>query len=339
MGWPNLHLTDTLKDFLAALVIGAVTGVLLYGYLGFSEDSLPVLSTQTALLSGAVGIAIAMALWQVSKRLNGLFPWRRSISTRMLLGVITSWIVLGLLVAFPFHYMVMADSELTIKLLIILCITGLVYNVLYFAVYSYYHFSQTQLQYIENQRRQLSLQLEALRSQLSPHFLFNCLNTISSLLYKDTRKAERFIRQLASAYKHTLESRDQPVIPLAKELEFVQAYQYLLSVRFQDQVQVDIDLSEDTLQSLVPPMTVQLLVENAVKHNVISPEEKLYIAVTERQRGLLVSNNKTKTPERTTSFRIGLENIRSRYQLLHKRGIRVMDERDDFSIWLPIISN
>ncbi|MEM9327292.1 MAG: histidine kinase, partial [Bacteroidota bacterium] len=171
------------------------------------------------------------------------------------------------------------------------------------------------------------------------HFLFNCLNTISSLLYKDTGRAERFIRQLAKAYNHTLESRNEPVIPLTKELEFVEAYRYLLSVRFQDQVDVEVKLSDDALASVVPPMTVQLLVENAVKHNVISHEEKLYISIHQQRKGLVISNNKTKKPDRTTSFRIGLENIQNRYQLLHKRGIKVIDEVDEFAIWLPIIQS
>ena len=337
MGWPDFHLPTTLRDIVAALVIGALTGVLLYGYLAFSEPELPPLTVKTAIICGLAGIVIALTLWRLSMWLNAAFPWRRSISLRMLLGVLTSWTILALLVVGPFHFWVMSQGQLTIKLLIILGIAGLVFNVLYFAVYSYIHFSQTQLQFIENERRQLGLQLDALRSQLSPHFLFNCLNTISSLLYKDTEKAERFIRQLAKAYNHTLESKDQPVIPLTKELEFVEAYQYLLGVRFQDQVKVDIDLSDRTLRSVVPPMTVQLLVENAVKHNVISAEEKLYITITEEQKGLLISNNKTKKPERTTSFRIGLENIRSRYQLLHKRGIKVIDQLDEFGIWLPII--
>ncbi|MEM9328611.1 MAG: histidine kinase, partial [Bacteroidota bacterium] len=292
-----------MRDLLAALVIGAITGVLLYGYLAYSEASLPALSPRASAISGVAGVIIALALWQVAKYLNTLFPWRRSISVRMTMGVLVSWLVLAVLVVAPFHLFAVDESELTIKLLIILGIAGLVFNVLYFAVYTYYHFSKTQLQYIENERQQLGLQLEALRSQLSPHFLFNCLNTISSLLYKDTGRAERFIRQLAKAYNHTLESRDEPVIPLTKELEFVEAYRYLLSVRFQDQVDVEVKLSDDALASVVPPMTVQLLVENAVKHNVISPEEKLYISIHQQRKGLVISNNKTKKPDRTTSFR------------------------------------
>ena len=232
--------------------------------------------------------------------------------------------------------MITNDYEIQVKLGIILLLITLIYNVIYFAVYSYYQFSSAQLQFVENERRQMALQLDALRSQLSPHFLFNCLNTISSLLYKDLKKAEDFIRQLATTYQFTLDTQKKPVIPLEKELDFVRAYKYLLNVRFENLVQIKIELSNREMDTVIPPMTIQLLVENAVKHNVISKEHQLRINIFSEGHWLIISNNKTKKPTKTTSFRIGLENIKNRYLLLNKRDIQVKDE-EDFSIWLPLL--
>lgn len=327
----------SLKSLLASIMVGVLVGTVLFEYLSFGQE-FPLISTwKNSLYSGMVGGVLALVVSFASQRLNDWFPWRKGISMRLLMGILGTLTVFFVFIFLPFWLILALDSQVLIKLSIILLLVTLVYNVLYFAVYSYFQFSQTQVLYVENERKQLALQLEALRSQLSPHFLFNCLNTISSLLYKDLRKAEDFIRKLAKTYQYTLETKENPVIPLSKELEFVKAYQYLLSVRFEDLVNVEVDLSQEELKSQIPPMTIQLLVENAVKHNVISKEHKLRISISTSQRWLVVSNNKTKAPVKTTSFKIGLDNIKSRYQLLHKKEIMVEDA-DDFSIYLPLLT-
>ncbi len=313
-----------------------VLGLLLYTYLSFSEVLLPDLTVESGLYSCLMGLLVAIGSHTMNMFLNRLIPWRRNLSARLIVGIVGSLLLLWVLVIVPFQMFVSDDYEIQVKLGIILLLITLIYNVIYFAVFSYYQFSNAQLQYVENERRQMALQLDALRSQLSPHFLFNCLNTISSLLYKDLKKAEDFIRQLATTYQFTLDTQKKPVIPLEKELDFVRAYKYLLNVRFENLVQIKIELSDRALDTVIPPMTIQLLVENAVKHNVISKDNQLRIHVHNMGNWLVISNNKTRTPSKTTSFRIGLENIKNRYLLLNKRDIQVKDE-EEFSIWLPLL--
>lgn len=311
-------------------------GLLLYSYLSFSEVLIPDFTLESGLYSALVGLLVALSSHALNLLLNKLIPWRKNLSGRFIVGIIGSLALLWVLVVMPFQMVVSDDYETMVKLDIILLLITLIYNVIYFAVYSYYQFSTAQLQFVENERRQMALQLDALRSQLSPHFLFNCLNTISSLLYKDLKKAEDFIRQLATTYQFTLDTQKQPIIPLEKELDFVRAYKYLLNVRFENLVQIKIDLSDRALNTVIPPMTIQLLVENAVKHNVISKDNQLRIHVYNTGHWLVISNNKTKKPAKTTSFRIGLENIKNRYMLLNKKDIQVKDE-EEFSILLPLL--
>lgn len=330
------HTILTLRNFFAAALVGMVLGLLLYAYLSFSEVLLPDLTLESGLYSALMGMLVALCAHGLNVLLNKLIPWRKNLGGRFILGIIGSLLLLWTLVILPFQTVVTDDYEILVKLYIILLLITIIYNVIYFAVFSYYQFSTAQLQYMENERRQMALQLDALRSQLSPHFLFNCLNTISSLLYKDLNKAEDFIRQLATTYQFTLDTRKKPVIPLEKELDFVRAYKYLLNVRFENLVQIKIDLTDRALRTMIPPMTIQLLVENAVKHNVISNDNQLHIQVFNSGNWLVISNNKTKKPAKTTSFRIGLENIKNRYMLLNNKDIQVRDE-EEFSIWLPLL--
>ena len=330
------HTNLALRNFFAAALAGMMFGLLLYSYLSFSEVLLPDLTIESVFYSCLMGLMVAVSLHALNAFLNNLIPWRKNLSARLIVGILGSLALLWVLVITPFKWFVLDDFQVLAKLGIILLLITLIYNVIYFAVYSYYQFSTAQLQYIENERRQMALQLDALRSQLSPHFLFNCLNTISSLLYKDLKKAEDFIRQLATTYQFTLDTRKKPVIPLVKELDFVRAYKYLLNVRFENLVQIKIELTDRDMETVIPPMTIQLLVENAVKHNVISKDNQLRITIYSEGNWLVISNNKTKKPSKTTSFRIGLENIKNRYLLLNKRDIKVQDA-EDFSIWLPLL--
>ena len=326
-----------LRNLIFSALGGVGFGWLLLTYLSVGEAGLANIQGATLWFLTAGGIA-SLVNYLVTSQLNGLVRWKQNTSLRLLLGVMATLLILIGAFILLLPLVISLDQSTLYKVGILAFVSAIIFNVIYFAVYSFYQFSQTQIQYVENQRQQLQLQLDALRSQLSPHFLFNCLNTISALLYRNQGSAERFIRQLAKTYQYTINTKEQSTIPLSKELEFVKAYQFLLAVRFEDQVEVKIDLSDTLLKSKVPPMTIQLLIENAVKHNTISKEQKLEIEVVRRDAWLVVKNNKTKKPARTPSFKIGLENIKKRYNLLHQKSIKVIDEQDEFQIHLPIVA-
>jgi two-component system, LytTR family, sensor kinase len=190
---------------------------------------------------------------------------------------------------------------------------------------------------LRSDRWQLELQFESLKNQISPHYLFNCLNTVSSLLFKDTRVAEEFIRRMADTFRYVLSHQKQKLVSLREELEFVKSYYFLLQVRYEYHLKLEINIPQNILESSIPPMTLQLLVENAVKHNKISKEKPLlvYIGAQDNQR-ISVSNTKTDATQPVTSFRVGLENIRKRYTFFTNEKVVVRDE-EKFLVLLPVL--
>jgi len=179
--------------------------------------------------------------------------------------------------------------------------------------------------------------LRALKDQLSPHYLFNNLNTISSLIYKDKSLAEAYIRKLAGSYQYTLETYDKSLVSLKEEMKFVKAYEYMLKTRFQDQIEIDYLIPDEQMESQLPPLSIQMLVENAAKHNQLSKENPLKIEIGGDHKYLWVKNNKTKSPGGIQSFKIGLSNINARFKLLSSKEI-IVENKEDFLVKLPLIS-
>jgi LytS/YehU family sensor histidine kinase len=204
-------------------------------------------------------------------------------------------------------------------------------------LYSYKQYAVTQIESIQSERKQLELQFEALKGQISPHYLFNSLNTISSLIYKDPQSAEQFVRRLAQTYQYILSTQSKKYVTLAEEIDFVQSYYYLLKIRFQQALTVEINLPASIMASQIPPLTLQMLVENAVKHNSINPDNPMFIYISALDNTQLrISNTKNEPKELAPSFKIGLENIKKRYEFFTDRKIEITDA-DKFMVSLPIL--
>jgi len=279
-------------------------------------------------------------------KLNHLISWKAHTGFRLLAGMLSN-IILGsiciciALYAF-FHIQNYPGTfsnhfkETFLKLGILLFFMALIYNVLYFAIHSYNEYAKGQIAKLQLERTQTALQLVALKSQLSPHFLFNSMNTVSSLLYNDVKRAELFIRELAKSYLYTLNKYDDPLVELKEELQFVHSYYFLLKTRFKERIELDISIPSEILDSKIPPLTLQMLLENSVKHNQMSTAETLEVSITYENKSIVVSNNKTIKPKQVDSFGIGLNNIKSRYQVLANRSIEVIDQTQ-FTVKLPVV--
>ena len=212
-----------------------------------------------------------------------------------------------------------------------------IYEIFYGLFYSYHHYAVTQAGQLRSDRWQLELQFESLKSQISPHYLFNCLNTVSSLLYKDARIAEEFIRRMADTFRYVLVHQKQKLVTLREELDFVKSYYFLLQVRYEYHLQLEINIPQNILESMIPPMTLQLLVENAVKHNAISKEQPLLVYISAKDNTcLLISNTKTSIIKPRTSFNVGLDNIHKRYGFFTSQKVVVRDE-ERFLVQLPVL--
>ncbi len=195
--------------------------------------------------------------------------------------------------------------------------------------------SKIEKEAFEKEKAQFSLEL--LRTQINPHFLFNNLNTLSSLIYINQDKAADFLRKLSGVYRNILEYRNKETILLSEELSFFNTYADLLQVRFMDMLFFDVQVEERALTKKIIPLTLQMLVENAIKHNVISSNRPLHITVKTENDTLTVSNNLQIKETREYSSGLGLTMISNRYDYVSDRKIVINKTEESFVISVPLI--
>lgn len=190
------------------------------------------------------------------------------------------------------------------------------------------------------EKENVQAQFAALKSQVNPHFLFNSLSILSSLVHADAELSEKFIDQLSRAYRYILEQKDNERVLLKTEIEFIQAYRFLLNIRFENKFDVVINVPEaDQTRYQIAPLTLQLLVENAVKHNRMSAREPLHVNIYLDGDHLVVQNNLQLRPQSEKSTGVGLQNIITRYALLTEQPVWVGESDGNFVVKIPLLSN
>lgn len=231
--------------------------------------------------------------------------------------------------------------ELTFIDLIKRLLTSAFLTTLCFIIFNIIYTNDTlQKKQLENEhfkQVQLRAQLLSLQQQLSPHFLFNSLSTLKTIATDPDTK--RFIVQLSHVYRYLLNVKEKDVTTLEEELSFVRSYLYILQERFENALVVTIHVPEDHYNYVIPPLTLQLLIENAIKHNSFSIESPLQIKIGIPCNGILRVENSLslrKTPEESTN--LGLANIKERFQLLLRKEPEIIITTDSFVVNLPLIS-
>lgn len=214
-------------------------------------------------------------------------------------------------------------------------------TLLVIAIYESIYFVTELRQSIEEKellkRESLQAQLSALKTQVNPHFLFNNLNTLSAVIPDNPGAAIDFVQQLSKVYRHILEVRDEQSILLKEELEVLEAYAFLLKTRFGDNLNISIRVADELLQQRVVPLSLQILMENAIKHNIVSSAKPLQIEVYAGGQHLIVRNTLQKKKQQIESTGIGLDNIRNRYRLLGDRKVEVEEGPESFTVRIPLI--
>ena len=218
--------------------------------------------------------------------------------------------------------------------------SGLLASVVIISLYEGGHFfyalRMASVRALELERDSALSRLEALKQQVDPHFLFNSLNTMAALI-GDNPRAQDFLGSLANVYRYVLLSKDSATVPLSQEMAFVDAYLHLNNVRFRDGLEVVQDLAPASLHLHVPPLAVQLLLENALKHNVISARRPLRISIRAGEGVLRVTNTVQPKTILEQSTRQGLPNIVSRYHLLTDREVVIAHRAGQFEVTLPLL--
>lgn len=206
--------------------------------------------------------------------------------------------------------------------------------------YAFYYYRNKQQSIVTEQKLiagTASAKFDALKNQLDPHFLFNSLNVLTSLIEENPEAATRFTTSLSKVYRYVLEQKTKELVTLEEELKFAKLYMSLLAVRFEDSIVFTMPENLENPQAKVVPLALQLLLENAVKHNQVMPSKKLYITISEEDGNLVVTNNSQPKQVLRESTGVGLRNIRDRYALLTKRPVIIKENQKEFKIAIPIL--
>jgi tetratricopeptide (TPR) repeat protein len=187
------------------------------------------------------------------------------------------------------------------------------------------------------QRENIQFKFEALKNQLNPHFLFNTFSTLISLIPANPILAEQYTRNLSSVYRYILMGKDKELVKLNDEIDFINSYMFLISIRFNDDVKLLIDIEKEKLDYYLPLLSLQLLVENAIKHNIISNKKPLLITLKSVNSSVMVENNLQKKSSIENSTKIGLQNIINRYKLICNETVDIQQSSSHFSVKLPLL--
>lgn len=295
-----------------------------------------------AAVNAAITAIFALLMWYFNiyilnrRRQNAR---RQSISYRRLFGSLLFGLGLMLVLAWIQQF-ILSHIEFGPTMLMVE-VRGILINLVF---YMFLHLLQQnhenqhvsmELERIKNDH--LSAQYEMLKQQVNPHFLFNSLNTLKAMVETGDEHAADFIIKLSNFYRYTLESRKLDLIHVHEEMDILNAYLYLQKARFEEGIVFSSDLSPDTLKTLIPPFTLQLLVENCIKHNVVSLEKPLHIRIYEKDGLIVVENPVQPKYGDNHSLGVGLKNIDLRYSHLLNKHISIINQNNMFQIKLPLI--
>ena len=216
-------------------------------------------------------------------------------------------------------------------------IISVVVTAIFYAVYYYRNKQENRVIEQKIIAGTASAKFDALKNQLDPHFLFNSLNVLTSLIEENPEAATRFTTSLSKVYRYVLEQKTKELVTLEEELKFAELYMSLLAVRFEDSIVFSKPTKLDHPQAKVVPLSLQLLLENAVKHNQVMPSKKLHITISEGNGSLTITNNIQRKQIVKESTGVGLRNIRDRYALLTKLPVTISETRKEFSVSIPIL--
>lgn len=289
----------------------------------------------TALVSASVIFSIQL--------LDKHFPWEKGIWKRIFTEFIYTNIVSVVSITIINHIIYFIGlsqftyKEHVIQGVVIAIVLNLFLTTFYEGIRLFNRWKHSLVESERLAKENMASKFEALKNQVNPHFLFNSLNTLSSLIYDDASKAELFIDEFASIYRYVLDNRDRLVVSLKEEIEFIKSFFFLLQIRFGKALVFSIHVDGEKLKFSLPTLSLQLLVENAIKHNMVTKEKPLVVSISTENDCIVVKNNLQSREENTTSTGIGLSNLRQRYLLLSDLKPSFIVENEHYIAKLPLI--
>jgi sensor histidine kinase YesM len=305
------------------------------------------LGSKEHLLSILVATITSLVIWEGSKFIQALiillYPWEKSIVQHLVYEIASIFffssasLIIGIL---TYGWLVSSDY-ITVGVVLQNIFVSFLIALLFIAINEgAFLFGKWKQSLIEQERlRQENLiaKVESLKKQLDPHFLFNSLSVLSGLVYKDPDLADKFISRLSLVYRYVIEHNDAKTVPVSMEIAFVEAYCFLLNVRFYNKIHLNVEAVGGN--RLVLPMSIQLLVENAVKHNRISETLPLRLRIYSENDFIWVENGINERPAKMESTGIGLKNLEARYKIMTGHSVEIQQNKDTFKVGLPVIES
>jgi len=316
----------TFKWFILAGLIPTIYYKIRFAVLGgyaegvnFFGDILFWLVISVILTSSIAYLIVSEVIWLEKK-----LPWKKHqvlrIGAELLLTNITVTVLMigTSFILFPLHDMMGLEHGMTFEEHLFEEITmGIVMNMLLVSLaegtFFFNQWKNSVLLSERLERENMQSQLEVLKSQVNPHFLFNSLNVLSSLVHADADKAEEFIDEFASVYRYILNIQGKTVVTLREELHFLDSYIFLQKIRFKEGLKMHLHIDAEQLGNCLPPLALQMLVENAIKHNVVGKEKPLHIRIFTKEKSLHIVNDLQVRQDEPSGTGMGLKNLRERY--------------------------
>ncbi len=275
------------------------------------------------------------------------FPSLQQTGKRVFFKLLVNLLIMTpsvLIIFFVFHHFrilgyQVQDGDLKYGYLVGLTV-NLIFETLWEVIYIIDKYKEATAEKDMLEQLQLQQEFDGLKQKVNPHFLFNCFNTLSALIAEDKDKAEKFLDELSKVYRYLLRKNTDSMSTLESEIKFIESYFKLLKTRHSDAVELQIEVDKQYSNYLLPSLSLQMLLENAVKHNALSKNHPLTIEIfTTTGNKLVVNNNLQRRTIKAPSNKVGLENIKAKYSLLHMKGFQVMEDGKNFTVVLPLIWN
>ncbi|MBO4612071.1 MAG: histidine kinase [Bacteroidaceae bacterium] len=294
-------------------------------------DKLPV----TFLFNLPALLSVFFMWWYRYTRSKNWNQSRKSFFVTFVMTCLSTYIVTHLLIVHPILINYIGVPENRNMLYGLAILTNALQMLAFSAFYLYIRNTQMRLRWLDSEREKAQFQFHLLKNQMNPHFLFNALNVAASLPFEDAERTSQFIKHLGATYRYLLQTSDEQSVPLAKEFEFVNSYIYLEKVRFEDKLDVDMKFDESLMNRMVIPGSIQMLVENAIKHNAMTAESPLKVVVRCDLIGVTVINNIQQHSTEDSPGR-GLNNLRQQYAIFGK-DINISNDGSCFTVRLPFL--
>lgn len=298
---------------------------------------------QSILISVLTTLTISIGVVSVINWLQKKYPWNEGVFIRLFLEIsLTTATSLFLITAITVltHITFLPKKNLQESIFNYMIVALIMNFVLVAITEGIFFFKKWKNSAVEAERfkkESIQAQFQSLKNQVNPHFLFNSLNTLSSLIDYDKDLSKEFLDDLSTVYRYVLQHKDEEIVHLQTEVNFIHSFVRLLKKRHGHSVSFHFNILQQDLQKGVPPMTLQLLVENAIKHNIASRKKPLTVEIFSQDQMLVIRNNWQPKKEGVVSTGVGLKNVSSRYSYLINRDIQVQQDDQHYQIHIPLI--